>query len=121
MKVFGYQGDGNLNFGDESAGGEVLADISDGASSGLALFSSPALASFVQGLVNAGATWAGFNIRDMSDVLDGRYAYITNPVFGNQERLTVGFEPRAVPEPVTLTLFGIGLGGLWLVRRRTKA
>lgn len=121
MKVFGYQGNGILNFGDESAGGEVLADISDGVASGLALFSSPALTAFVQGLVNGGAAFAGFNIRDTSDVLDGRYAYIINPTFGNQERLVVGFEPRAVPEPGTLTLLGIGLGGLWLARRGMRA
>jgi hypothetical protein len=65
---------------------------------------------------NNGSNYAALNSTTWDNSADFGDAAWTAHFSGN-----VNPPPPSVPEPATLTIFGAGLAGLWISRRRKRA
>lgn len=111
LELYGYVGDGVIDFADFNAGTLITSFSYDGVSN-LQLD----VTAFVASLLSASANFAGFSLRQ-PDVLDGFVVFGVG--LGDRVTLTTT-APSEIPLPAALPLFIAGLVGLGFARRRTN-
>lgn len=114
IDVYGYTGDGVIGNVDHNAG-SLLSSFQYNNESSV----NVDLTLFLTGLTSANDSYAGLNfrMREVSDLTSGM-PYAAFNSLENLPAATITVDYAAVPEPATVFLFGAGLFGMVLRRRR---
>lgn len=115
LELYGYHGNGILDSADFNAGSSLLSFTYNGESA--KVFD---VTSFILNAKALNADYAGFNIRllDVAPLAPGLpYVAFGSNEFPQSSQLLLNEDAHAVPEPMTVVLFGLGLSGLFFIRR----